>query len=497
MRVSDGNIEEVNMAMDEIRFAMVNQAFVPPGMKIGETGAHLPGLGLLMLASAIREVQPQWSNKIQYFDEEHLGEEECVAVVKSWLQGAKIGVVMLTTYTLTHARQREFCDAVRTEGVYVFAGGPHVTLHPTTSNANYVVRGEGVSAMREIFSSENWTGEFPVTASGLMKSEIDDEGKVTWPVSEPPMRKLDPNMWPKPSFAYDLIHSEVKHRASQKRKMGNLEPISIILSKGCPEACHFCTSGAQNGKWAPRSVGRFKDDLAYLLTHRNVEALEFHDDDFLAHPELPMILTLLKECGIPWNCYGRVNHFYENGQMLAFQLADSGCKRIFLGLESMNDEKLEFFNKRATGKMNKIAVHSCFNAGIEVAAGWIIGAPNDTYGTLQDELESFLALPLYSLDVNILSLNPGSVHTKKIFNGKIELPSGQYSENDQQYLIDSGAIIPDTEKFGELEPWGQPTICKIIDKIDLNEFAQYARAELHRVFPVVIVRNVEILHISE
>lgn len=495
--MSDGEVEEVDVVMDEIRFAMVNQGFVPPGMKIGETGAHLPGLGLLMLASAIREVQPQWSNQIQYFDEEHLGEEECVSCVKSWLEGAKIGVVMLTTYTLTHHRQLEFCDEIRTEGVYVFAGGPHVTLHPTTSNADYVVRGEGVSAMREIFSPSNWTGELPVSASGLMKSEIDDIGKVTWPVSVHPMRKLDPNMWPKPSFAYDLIHPEVKHRASQKRKMGDLEPTSIILSKGCPEACHFCTSGAQNGKWAPRSVDRFKDDLDFLLTHRSVEALEFHDDDFLAHPELPIILSVLNDCGIPWNCYGRVNHFCENGELLALQLANSGCKRIFLGLESMNDEKLEFFNKRATGKMNSIAVNSCFNAGIEVSAGWIIGAPDDTYETLQDELELFSTLPLYSLDVNILSLNPGSVHTKKIFTGKIKLPSGQYSENKQEYLIDSGAIIPDTEKFGELEPWGQPTICKFIDKTDLNEFAEFAREELHRVFPTVVVRNVKISHVSE
>ena len=140
--------------------------------------------------------------------------------------------------------------------------------------------------------------------------------------------------------------------------------------------------------------------------------------------------------------------------------------------------------------MNRVAVLCCYNAGIEVAAGWIIGAPNDTIQSLQKELEDFLNLPLYSLDVNILSLNPGSVHTKKVFTGKINLPTGQYETSDQQYIIDSGAIIPDIEKFGELDPWGQPTICQNIDKVGLNHFAEHARNELHRILPIPIPHHI-------
>ena len=463
---------------------------MPPGHEIGQTGAHLPGLGLLMLASTIREIRPEWSENIRYFDEEHLGEKGCRESVSSWLSEAHLGVVMLTTYTLTHHRQIQFCNDIRDENIVVIAGGPHVTLHPETSNADIVVRGEGVSAMRKIFSRENWTGNLDVEAPGMTTRIQNQNGDWVWPEFAHPSRKLNPDLWPQPSFAYDLIDKGVVHRASNKRRMGDLEPISIILSKGCPEACHFCTSGAQNGKWAPRSISRFKKDLAYLLTNRKVEALEFHDDDFLAHPELPQILEILQEIGVPWNCYARVNHFMEDGVSLAMRLAESGCMRIFLGLESMNDDKLEFFNKRATSDMNSVAVLSCYNAGIEVAAGWIIGAPDDTIESLQKELEDFLNLPLYSLDVNILSLNPGSVHTKKVFTGKINLPTGQYNASDQQYIIDSGAIIPDVEKFGELEPWGQPTICGNIDKVGLNNFAEHARNELYRILPIPIPHHI-------
>ena len=153
------------MHHDSVRVALVNQAFVPPGMEIGETGAHLPALGLLMLGSAIEERDPQLKGKIEYFDEEHLGEEGCLQAVTDFLSNAETGIVMLTTYTMTHHRQISFFDKMKEQGFITMAGGPHVTTHPETSNADYVVRGEGVSAMRAIFP---WEGTIPDTAPGLI-----------------------------------------------------------------------------------------------------------------------------------------------------------------------------------------------------------------------------------------------------------------------------------------------------------------------------------------
>ena len=46
-------------------------------MKLGKLGLICSGLGLLMLASTIREIRPEWSENIRYFDEEQLGEKGC------------------------------------------------------------------------------------------------------------------------------------------------------------------------------------------------------------------------------------------------------------------------------------------------------------------------------------------------------------------------------------------------------------------------------------
>lgn len=449
---------------DPVRVALVNQAFVPPGMKIGETGAHLPALGLLMLGSAIEERDPQMKGKIMYFDEEHLGEEGCHEAVIEFLSHAATGIVMLTTYTMTHHRQMSFFDKMKDQGFITMAGGPHVTIHPETSNADYVVRGEGVSAMRAMFP---WSGTMPDTAPGLI---LNNQSEFSSPPGVRIQRKLNPAMWPDPSFAFHLLPQEIAHRASHKRDLDGLKPLSIVLSKGCPSACHFCTSGAQNGKWATGPLERFENDLEHLIDHHDVEAIEFHDDDLLAHPEIDGILSVMRDVGIPWTCYSRANSLVgDAGKSIASRLYESGCRRVFLGLEAMSDHRLSFLGKQATVDDNLTAVFNLHASGVEISAAWIIGLPDDNVDALNQELELFLSLPLYSLDVNILNLNPGAPLSKKVAKGKITVP-GRGDLNDEHDLL------PNPTRHGVEEPYGQPTICWNMTKQELNHYAKKARS---------------------
>jgi len=461
----------------DIRVAMVNQAFVPPGMIIGETGAHLPSLGLLMLASAIEEADSTMKGRVAYFDEEQLGFETCEKAVTSWLRGAETGLVMLTTYTMTHHRQEAFIRAMQLHGFLCLAGGPHVTVHPNESSADAVVLGEGVSAMRSLFP---WPGFLPRGVPGMRYRNVDEQGNVSWSGAERPLRQLLPSMWPSPSFAYHLLPEGIEHRASRKRNLAGRAPMSIVLSKGCPSACHFCTSGAQNGPWAVGPVERFRFDLEHMLVHTKAEAIEFHDDDLFSHPDAEEVFAIMKSVGLPWTCYTRANPLQgEAGQRLARLARDAGCERVFLGLESMKNERLKGLGKKATACMNRQAVLNLHDAGIEVSAAWIIGLPKDTWEGLEEELEMFLALPLYCLDVNILNINPGSVFSKKIVAGRLSTSCGSEVESAED-------LLPNPERYGNQEPWGQPTLCERMSKTELNLFAEHAR---HRIEIALLPMN--------
>ena len=179
------------------------QAFVPPGMEIGQTGAHLPALGLLMLASAIEECDASMKGKIAYFDEEQLGLDSCRFEVVKFLSGAKTGIVMLTTYTMTHHRQIEFFEEMKRHGILTIAGGPHVTIHPETSNADYIA------------SSFHGGSMF---APGMIRANQ--------------AHQIQRNLTLQCGQLHHLHTTFFQPIASHKRNLANLRPMSILLS--CP-----------------------------------------------------------------------------------------------------------------------------------------------------------------------------------------------------------------------------------------------------------------------
>ena len=85
--------------------------------------------------------------------------------------------------------------------------------------------------------------------------------------------------------------------------------------------------------------------------------------------------------------------------------------------------------------------------------------------------------------MNILSLNPGAVLSKKLASGKMSLPVGQYGDSAATVPGSEIELLPDPEKFGALEPWGQPTVCDELPKSELNELASIFRGVIGDRFP--------------
>ena len=137
----------------------------------------------------------------------------------------------------------------------------------------------------------------------------------------------------------------------------------------------------------------------------------------------------------------------------------------------MTDARLKALGKRATSSMNKEAVLNLTSSGIEVSAAWIVGLTEDTRPSLNEDLEKFLELPLTCLDVNILNINPGSVISKKVLNGKLAPACGASIESPED-------LLPDPARYGHEEPWGQPTLCKALSKVELNVYANAARERI-------------------
>jgi hypothetical protein len=155
------------------------------------------------------------------------------------------------------------------------------------------------------------------------------------------------------------------------------------------------------------------------------------------------------------------------------EMVTSGCKRIFLGLESMNQETLDYFNKHTSVSQNRTAVDALYSAGIEVLAGIIIGAPHDTIEGILKELDEFLRMPLLGINVSILSPDPGTLEFKR----------ARQLNADFQYVAQGTnrnlRLMPDTNKFGKEVPVGLPSVCSNVTKRDLNDLVRLIEIEFY------------------
>ena len=106
-----------------------------------------------------------------------------------------------------------------------------------------------------------------------------------------------------------------------------------------------------------------------------------------------------------WSCLSRVTRIDEEITRL---MKESGCRRVYLGLETGNLDTLALMKKQATLEDGQNAVRLFHKAGIEVAAFFIVGYPGETVPAIEDTFRYALELPLDSISFNVPFPLPGS-----------------------------------------------------------------------------------------
>ena len=171
---------------------------------------------------------------------------------------------------------------------------------------------------------------------------------------------------------------------------GDSRQTSFDAGRGCPFKCSFCTIINVQGN-AMR--GRTPDDIEALIKRNQAQDMRgffITDDNFARHPRweeiIDRIISLKKK--------KRVTLMIQTDTMsykiprFVDKLAQAGCRRIFIGMESVNPDNL-----KACGKpQNRIHEYRTMlqawrDAGVVTHAGYIIGFPGDTYDSIMRDVE--------------------------------------------------------------------------------------------------------------
>lgn len=123
--------------------------------------------------------------------------------------------------------------------------------------------------------------------------------------------------------------------------------IAYHSSFGCPFTCSFCAVvPIYNAKWKGQSAEKIYRNIKLLRDTYGGNAIEFHDNNFFVSEKRTVeFAKLVMNDNMVWWGEGRIDTIDKYSDESLALMRKSGCKMIFFGAETGNDEILKQMDK--------------------------------------------------------------------------------------------------------------------------------------------------------
>jgi len=232
---------------------------------------------------------------------------------------------------------------------------------------------------------------------------------------------------------------------------------SVQTTRGCPMHCDFCSVHNFNGsKYRLRPVDKSVKDFISI----DKDMVYIVDDNFVGYSKAARDHALkffkgISESGVIKNWGGSASMNIGDDEELLDWAAKSGCKLIFLGIESELVDQLAKANKQVNLKIGVDKYSEVYNKihkyGISVMGAFIFGLDNDTPQTIYNRTSYILNADIDIMQATILTPLPG---TELYFRLQSEgrLIYTNYPEDWERYNYTEAVFKPNKmspEEFNE------------------------------------------------
>jgi radical SAM superfamily enzyme YgiQ (UPF0313 family) len=326
-----------------------------------------------------------------------MSEAELVAFARR--QG--VGLVGIGAMTRMIARAYRFADALRSAGIPVVMGGPHVTECPDEAlgrsggprHADSVALGE---------ADETW----PLIVGDAARGELKE---VYEPGRDAKGNDRKPSLQPYPTIPWETLDLDQFNlvpgflRPALRRVgggWGRFHVVPIETGRGCPYGCEFCTvTGFFGDSIRFRANDSVVEELLRLKARARRErgqvAVFFIDDNLAIN--VRRTKSLLRDiiaagAQVPWVAQISANLLRD--EELVDLIAESGGKWVFIGMESIDPKNMADVNKNFSKPSEYRAVLERLAArNVYAITSFIFGMDNDEVGVAERTVEEIETWP--------------------------------------------------------------------------------------------------------
>jgi radical SAM superfamily enzyme YgiQ (UPF0313 family) len=291
------------------------------------------------------------------------------------------------------------------EKIITVFGGPHATFFPEMIGENCVdviCIGEGEEALAELADKIDKNEDYSEILNFWVKSGIG--------ITRNGVRPLVENLDNLPFPDRDLYFKKYPDL--------NLSRQTFITGRGCPYECSYCFNRSfmniykERGRYIRwRSAGNIVKEMEECKNKYNFKTVYFQDDVFTLQPGLAGLLEIYKQkIGLRYVCLSRIELLDKKKLAL---LKESGCKRIFFGIEAGNPNIRKDILKRSLSNDTIIEKAMLIkNYGIKFRTYNMLGIPGESLENIYETFELNIKIKTDYPWCSILTPYPGTEMAK-------------------------------------------------------------------------------------
>jgi radical SAM superfamily enzyme YgiQ (UPF0313 family) len=337
--------------------------------------ATFPPLGLLTVAAML---PAEWEKKMVDMNVLALNDEDI----------ARADYVFLSAMVIQGNSAREVIARSKALGTKVVAGGPLFTTgYKEFEGVDHFVLGEAEVTLPRFLADLAVGNPQHIYSSG----------------ERPEISRTPVPLWP-------LI--DMRHYSS----------MSLQYSRGCPFDCDFCDIVVLNGhKPRTKSGQQTIAELEALYRRGWRGSLFIVDDNFIGNTKklktetLPAIIEWSRRKKHPFTFFTEASINLADDEELMNMMAEADFNRVFIGIETPNEESLVECNKRQNRNRDlAAAVKKIQNHGFEVQGGFILGFDSDPASIFKRQISFIQKTGIVTAMVGLLNAPTGTKLYKRL-----------------------------------------------------------------------------------